>query len=77
MQIVKASLRKFLVGNKYFIDSLTRSHIHMYSNPAENLSIFCPCAEISRETYIRSTGLINLAKEISRQPNFQAVVWVL
>lgn len=46
-------------------------------SPVKFFSIFCPCPETLQENEIKGSCLINLAKEISRYSNVQALVWVL
>lgn len=49
----------------------------MYYTLAENLPMFCSFPETLKDAEIKVSGLINLAEEISRQLNIQAVAWVL
>lgn len=42
----------------------------------KNLSIFCSHPDTLQETEFKDDGLVHLAEEISRQPNFKAVAWL-
>ncbi|XP_063113664.1 uncharacterized protein LOC134477927 [Cavia porcellus] len=44
---------------------------------AESLSSFCSCPETLPKTETKGNGLINLEKEIKKQPNVVAVAWLL
>lgn len=43
----------------------------------ENLSTFYSSPETLWETETKSSRLVNLAEEISRQPSIQAILWLL